>query len=314
MTYPQIGNYGVCEADVESARIQVAGFVVREACRHPSNHTSCMAVGEYLSGNGIVAMDGVDTRALARRIRLRGAMRGIVATADSAEGLVEKVREWPGFGGYDAVGRVTCCKPYRWDRHVGDASVQRRNGMPLVVALDYGVKFNILRMLQSRGLDVLVLPADSSPETVLSYRPDGVFLANGPGDPAAVGRAADTIRALIGKLPIFGICLGHQLLCLALGGKTYKLKFGHRGANHPVKDLRSGRIEITSQNHGYCVEFDSLKSMGIEMTHVNLNDRTCEGIACDKRRIMSVQYHPEASPGPHDSAYLFERFRDMVNR
>jgi carbamoyl-phosphate synthase small subunit len=272
-----------------------------------------MTVGEYLSRNGIVAIEGVDTRALTRHIRAGGAMRGIVATGDSAEKLVEKVRGWCGFAGYDAVGRVTCGEPFGWEGHIGKVSGKRRNGKPLVVALDFGVKYTILRMLQAQGLEVVVVPAGSSTETVLSYRPDGLFLANGPGDPAAVTGAVETIRALIGKLPLFGICLGHQLLCLALGGKTYKLKFGHRGANHPVKDLRTGKIEITSQNHGYCVDVDSLRDTGVELTHINLNDRTCEGIACDKRRIMSVQYHPEASPGPHDSAYLFRRFRDMIN-
>lgn len=315
MTYPQIGNYGINDTDRESERIQVAGFVVREACRHPSNFTSSMSIEQYLRKNGIVAVEGIDTRALTRHIRARGAMKAAIYSEESSTGdPVEKARIWQGFDGYDAVSRVTCGKAYWWDSAgVSDGPAGQRD-RPRVVAMDFGIKYNILRLLHSQGFDVTVVPADTPAETVLSYKPDGLFLSNGPGDPAAVGYAVDTIRALVGKLPIFGICLGHQLLCLALGGTSYKLKFGHRGANHPVKDLRSDRIEITSQNHGYCIDIDSLAGKGIEMTHLNLNDHTCEGIVCEKDRVMSVQYHPESAPGPHDSRYLFRQFRDMINQ
>lgn len=315
MTYPQIGNYGINDVDRESERIQVGGFVVREACRHPSNFTSSMSIEEYLRQNGIVAIEGIDTRALTRHIRSKGAMRAVISTAEADRPvLVDKARAWSGFDGYDAAGRVTCGKAYRWNGE-GVAEQPGNGGQrPRIVALDFGVKFNILRLLHSEGFDVTVVPANTPAQTILSYKPDGLFLSNGPGDPAAVGYAVDTIEALLGKLPIFGICLGHQLLCLALGGTSYKLKFGHRGANHPVKDLRSGTIEITSQNHGYCIDIDSLAGKGIEMTHLNLNDHTCEGIVCERDRIMSVQYHPESAPGPHDSRYLFGQFRTMVTQ
>ncbi|MBD3165249.1 glutamine-hydrolyzing carbamoyl-phosphate synthase small subunit, partial [bacterium] len=295
MTYPQIGNYGINDTDRESERIQVAGFVVREVCRHPSNFTSSMSVEQYLRENGVVAVEGIDTRALTRHIRARGAMKAVVYSEEACTGdLVEKARSWQGFDGYDAVSRVTCGNAYRWDGRGVSTQLGRDADRPHVVAMDFGVKFNILRLLHVEGFDVTVVPANAPAETILSYKPDGLFLSNGPGDPAAVGYAVDTIRALRGKLPIFGICLGHQLLCLALGGASYKLKFGHRGANHPVKDLRSDRIEITSQNHGYCIDIDSLTGKGIEMTHLNLNDHTCEGVVSEKEMVMSVQYHPES--------------------
>ncbi|MFP4165124.1 MAG: glutamine-hydrolyzing carbamoyl-phosphate synthase small subunit [Chitinispirillaceae bacterium] len=314
MTYPQIGNYGINNTDRESERIQVAGFLVREVCRHPSNFTSSTSVEEYLRENGIVGVEGIDTRALTRHIRSKGAMKGIIYTEDFvSDDPVEKARSWHGLDGYDAVSRVTCRKVYRLN-HDGCSVLSEEEKKPLVVALDFGVKHNILRLLRSEGFDVVVLPANTSAQTILSCKPDGLFLSNGPGDPAAVGYAVETIKSLVGKLPIFGICLGHQLLCLALEAQSYKLKFGHRGANHPVKNLQSGRIEITSQNHGYCIDIDSLSGKGIEMTHLNLNDNTCEGIVCEKKRLMSVQFHPESAPGPHDSRYLFSQFRDMINK
>ncbi len=315
MTYPQVGNYGINHHDRESNRIQVAGFIVREQCRHPSNFTSAMSLGEYLRKNGIVGVEGIDTRALTRHIRAQGAMKGILYSEDwVSDDPVHKACSWRGFDGYDAVARVTCREAYRWDEAGAGKNGGKGGKKPLVVALDFGAKHSILRLLAAEGFDVTVLPGNSSADTVLSYKPEGLFLSNGPGDPAAAGYAVETIRALLGRLPIFGICLGHQLLCLALGGKSFKLKFGHRGANHPVKDLRSGKIEITSQNHGYCIDIDSLTGKGIEMTHLNLNDNTCEGIKCEKDRVMSVQYHPESAPGPHDSRYLFHQFFEMINK
>ena len=313
MTYPQIGNYGINDDDSESARVQVAGFVVREACRHPSNFTSSMSIEEFLRKKGIVAIEGIDTRALTRRIRTRGAMKAFIYSEDSFTGdPVEKARTWQGFESYDAVNAVTCRESYRWNSNVDSTSPDGDKAIPRVVAMDFGAKFNILRLLHSQGFEVIVVPANATAEMVMSHKPDGLFLSNGPGDPAAADYAVETIRALLGKLPMFGICLGHQLLCLALGGSSYKLKFGHRGANHPVKNLKTGKIEITSQNHGYCIDADSLTAKGIEMSHINLNDRTCEGIIGEKQKVMSVQYHPESAPGPHDSRYLFRQFQHMV--
>jgi carbamoyl-phosphate synthase small subunit len=274
-----------------------------------------MSLEELLRKNGVVGIEGIDTRALTRRIRAQGAMKALIYSEEAFSGdPVEKARLWQGFDGYDAVGQVTGSTAYRWDGTGMSPDLARDEGKPRVVAMDFGVKHNILRQLYAEGFDVVVVPADTSAEAILSHKPDGVFLSNGPGDPAAVGYAVETVKTLVGKLPVFGICLGHQLLCLALGGKSYKLKFGHHGANHPVKDLRSGEIEITSQNHGYCIDIDSLTGKGVEMSHLNLNDHTCEGIVCEKDRLMSVQYHPESAPGPHDSRYLFRQFKDMINQ
>lgn len=309
MTYPQIGNYGVNNSDVESSRIQVAGFIVREACTHPSNVTSVMSIQEYLRRNTIVAIEGIDTRALTKRIRQNGAMKAVISTNNqSVHTLVEKAANWHAFETYDAVSHVAATGEFCHRAHNGSG-----NKNPLIVAMDFGMKHSILRMLLAEGLDVRVVPPGTSADIILSYKPDGVFLSNGPGDPAAVGYATSTIRALIAKLPVFGICLGHQLLCRALGGKTYKLKFGHRGANHPVRNCASGQIEITSQNHGYCVDMDSLAGLDVEQTHVNLNDQTCEGFSSVTMKLMAVQYHPESSPGPHDSRYLFGLFKKMLS-
>ncbi|MBD3390681.1 MAG: glutamine-hydrolyzing carbamoyl-phosphate synthase small subunit [Chitinivibrionales bacterium] len=315
MTYPLIGNYGVNDYDVESDRIQVEGFVVKEACRYPSNHESAKTLGEYLIENGIVGIEGIDTRALTRHIRLAGAMKAVIWAGEgepSVDELVDKARAWAGLVGVDTVKDVTCEKPYAFAGTPGrgDAGDDRLH----VVAFDYGIKLNILRILRGIGCRISVVPAATGADEVLAMKPDGVFLSNGPGDPAAVAYAVAAIRQLIGKVPIFGICLGHQLLSLALGGKTYKLKFGHHGANHPVRNLATGAIEITSQNHGFCADIDSLRDRGIRMTHLNLNDHTCEGIADLSQRLFSVQYHPEASPGPHDSGYLFGQFVEMMEK
>jgi len=269
----------------------------------------------------VVGLDGIDTRMLVRHIRIKGAMRGIISSAElNTKRLAEKLSEYPGLVGRDIVSNVTVDKPYLWKEGLidifGDLAHRGQDKKPVakfkVVAFDFGIKHNILRLLCAHGCDVMVVPAQTSAKKVLSYKPDGVFLSNGPGDPAAVAYAVNAVRALLGKVPIFGICLGHQLLALALGGRTYKLKFGHRGANHPVKNLKTGKIEITCQNHGFCVDLDSLKDKDVQLTHLNLNDNTLEGIHCEKLAAFSVQYHPEASPGPHDSNYLFETFIDLM--
>ena len=297
MTYPLIGNYGINDDDVESARVQVSGFVVKEACRYPSNFTSLKTIGRYLSENNIVGVEGIDTRSLTKLLRTRGAMKAVIWAGDKAiprDELVDKAKAWSGVVGADLTGAVTCAKPWEWNATMGKKEKKFRFH---VVAYDFGIKYNILRILESMGCRVTVVPATTTAEETLSYSPDGIFLSNGPGDPAAVTGGIRAIKALIGKKPIFGICLGHQILGLALGGTTYKLKFGHRGANHPVRDEESGRIAITSQNHGFCVDLGSLKSSGAKLTHLNLNDGTCEGLADEEKRLFCVQYHPEASPG-----------------
>lgn len=314
MTYPLIGNYGVNETDIESSRIQVSGFVVKEACPYPSNFTSQKTLGEYLKENKIVGVQGIDTRALTRHIRVQGAMKSVIWAGEkppSKGDLVNRAKTWEGLAGVDLVKGVSCRKTYEWNSTKG-----KKNGTTRfhVVAFDFGIKYNILRILESVGCRITVVPASTSAEETLGYKPDGIFLSNGPGDPAAVTYAIETIKKLIGKKPIFGICLGHQLLGLALGGTTFKLKFGNRGANHPVRNEKNKVIEITSQNHGFCVSIDSLKSTGAQMTHLNLNDNTCEGLEDKKNKIFSVQYHPEASPGPHDSGYLFEQFVTMMEK
>jgi len=248
---------------------------------------------------------------LTRHIRLAGAMKGCLCAAENPviADCIKKAKAWQGLEGLDLAKVVTCKKPYSWNTISPNDKIQKRFS---IVAFDFGIKYNILRILQSYGCDVTVVPASTTAEEALAHKPDGIFLSNGPGDPAAVTYAIDTIKKLAGKLPIFGICLGHQLLGLALGAKTYKLKFGHRGANHPVKNLDNGSIQITSQNHGFCVDMESLKRAGIKITHINLNDHTCEGLSDMGRKVFSVQYHPEASPGPHESKYLFETFVKMM--
>jgi len=320
MTYPLIGNYGTNSADTESRKVFAAGFIVKENCPYPSNWRSKMSLGEYLRKNNVIGLEGIDTRKLVKHIRTQGAMRGIISSAGlNINKLREKLQRYPGLVGRDIVKDVTSDKPYKWDKPVIDvlapeSQITNHKSQFNVVAFDFGMKHNILRLLCSHGCRVKVVPAYTSAKEVLRLKPDGVFLSNGPGDPAAVSYAIETIRNLLGKVPIFGICLGHQLLGLALGGKTYKLKFGHRGANHPVKNLLTGKVEITSQNHGFCVDINSLKGRGIEVTHVNLNDNTNEGFRSKKLSAFSVQYHPEASPGPHDSQYLFNDFIKLMSR
>ncbi|RKU18256.1 carbamoyl phosphate synthase small subunit [Candidatus Poribacteria bacterium] len=308
MTYPLIGNYGCNEADVESIGPQVEGFVVREYSAYHSNWRSKWSLDAYLAEHDIIGIQGIDTRALTRRLRVHGVMNGCLSTEDlNPETLVTKAKAWHGLVGWDLVQRVTCPSSYAWQQPEESNSHAKYR----VVALDFGIKYNILRQLTEHGCEVQVVPARTTAEEILAAEPDGVFLSNGPGDPMPIDYAIQTIRTLIDKKPLFGICLGHQLLGLALGGKTYKLKFGHRGANQPVKHFETDRVEITSQNHGFCVDIDSLPN-SVDVTHINLNDDTLEGIQHREYPIFSVQYHPEASPGPHDASYLFSRFTEMM--
>ena len=312
MTYPLIGNYGVNDEDVESRRPWVEGFIVKEASRVASNWRSRMTLDDYLRYHGIVGIQGVDTRALTRHIRDYGAQQGVISSSDlGPPRLIAKAQASPGLIGRDLVKEVTCAESYRWEEGLWDRARGYRPPPPprfSVVALDSGIKRNILRQLASLGCRVTVVPATTSAREVLALDPDGIFLANGPGDPEGVSYLIETVRQLIGTKPVFGICLGHQILGLAFGGRTYKLKFGHHGANHPVKELVTGKVEVTSQNHGFAVDVVSLEAKGLELTHVNLNDGTVEGMRHRELPVFSVQYHPEASPGPHDSHYLFHRF------
>ena len=300
MTYPHIGNTGINPDDGESSRIQVAGFIVRDGVTTPSNWRLTQPLEDYLSGCGIVGIQGIDTRMLVRLIRTEGAMNGIISSEDtSVDSLKDRLAQVPAMTGLDLASRVTAEESYTWGHGEGHFKV---------AAYDFGIKWNILRLLEAHGCAVTVVPAHTPAGEVLAMRPDGVFLSNGPGDPAAVKPAIEAVRELLGKVPIFGICLGHQILALALGAKTYKLKFGHRGTNHPVKNLETGRVEVTSQNHGFAVEADSLDGAVATVSHLNLNDGTLEGLRCVELPAYSVQYHPEASPGPHDARYLFEGF------
>ncbi len=318
MTAPLIGNTGVNEEDVESHRPWVEGFVVREASPVASSWRRTATLDEYLAAHRVVGIQGIDTRALTRHLRDHGAQEGIVSTEDLApRSLVARAKASPGLLGRDLVKEVTCQAGYAWTESVwrpgrgyGGTPEQRHH----VVAYDSGIKRNILRQLVSLGCRVTVVPAFASAGDVLAVKPDGLVLGNGPGDPEGVPYLAEAVRGLMGRVPVFGICLGHQVLALALGARTYKLPFGHHGANHPVKELGSGRVEITTQNHGFAVDADSCPSRDLEVTHVNLNDGTCEGLRHRSLPVFSVQYHPEASPGPHDAHDLFRRFVNLMER
>ncbi|WP_027365142.1 glutamine-hydrolyzing carbamoyl-phosphate synthase small subunit [Desulfotruncus alcoholivorax] len=302
MTYPLIGNYGVNREDYESMRSFVRGFVVREACNHPSNWRATYKIDNFLAREGVLGISGVDTRALTRHLRSHGTMRGVIGTGEIDPAiLVEKARSCPQLTGQKLVEEVTTRQVYTLP---GDG--------PRVVLIDLGSKHNIIRRLRDRGCSVIVVPPDMKPEKIAELAPEGVLLSNGPGDPTDVPGTIATTRALVGKYPMFGICLGHQIMALALGAKTYKMKFGHRGANHPVKDLASGRVYITSHNHGFSVDEESLKGLDVDVSHINLNDNTVEGIRHRHLPLFAVQYHPEASPGPHDSDYIFDQFMDMM--
>jgi carbamoyl-phosphate synthase small subunit len=316
MTYPLIGNYGLNDEDVESRRPWVNGFIVKEAAAHPSSHRSRLSLDAYLRAHGIVGIQGIDTRALTRHLRDHGAQDGILSSEDvDVARLAERAQTLPGLIGRDLVTEVSVTAPFRWSEglwnpvggYAAPATPRFR-----VVAFDSGTKLNILRHLSAAGCEVTVVPAHTTAADVLERKPHGVFLSNGPGDPEGVPYLIDAVRALLGRVPIFGICLGHQILALAAGGRSYKLPFGHHGANHPVKDLASGRVEVTSQNHGFAVDPGSLATRGWELTHRNLNDGTCEGLRHRDLAAFSVQYHPEASPGPHDANYLFKRFTDLL--
>jgi carbamoyl-phosphate synthase small subunit len=332
MTYPLIGNYGINTQDVESWRPHVAGFVIRELSPVVSNWRADCSLAEYLEKNNIPGVQGLDTRALTRKLRVRGAMNGFISTEKiSDEEALRRAKEWPGLVGVDYVKEVTHKEPFAWDEKdeqssnfrlvQGSTESNARNARePLppadipIVAYDYGMKYNILRRLRQQGFKVQVVPATTPAAEAMKYIPAGVFLSNGPGDPAALGYAVQAVRDLVQTgIPIFGICLGHQILGQALGGKTFKLKFGHRGGNQPVKDLDSGRVEITSQNHGFAVDAKSLPA-DVSVDRINLNDQTVEGFRHKKKPIFCVQYHPEASPGPHDSTPLFSRFRKMIEK
>jgi len=325
LTYPHIGNVGANLEDEESSHPYIESLIVREFSQISSNWRSTESAQLYLNRHKIPVIWDIDTRALVRHIRNVGALRGIVSTDGTpADQLVFEAKQLPKMAGLELASRMTCAKPYGWDKGsvevaispwsepMGESDAQGESYRHRVLAFDYGIKQNILRLLVDHNCDVWVVPAQTSAADVLDVKPDGVFLSNGPGDPEPVGYAIETIRRLIGQVPIFGICLGHQLCGLALGGKTFKLKFGHHGSNHPVKNLLTEQVEITAQNHGFAVDPDSLPSRDVEITHVNLNDYTNEGMRHKKAPLFSVQYHPEASPGPHDSHYLFTQFTDMM--
>lgn len=316
MTYPLIGNYGVAEEDAESSRAWPEAFVVKEASAIASNQRATSTLQDYLKAQGIVAMEGVDTRRLVKLTREQGSLRCILSTTDSDHAsLVAKAKAVPSTNGRNLAAEVSCTEPYRWEEPYPSsypALIPQAEGERLsLVAYDFGIKRNILRSLTHCGFDVTVVPAGTSAADVLGRKPDAVFLSNGPGDPAAVTSAVEACAELVGKVPIFGICLGHQILSLAQGAKTFKMPFGHHGANHPVRDDTTGRVEITSQNHSYAVEADSIPAT-LEVTHVNLNDHTVAGVRHRQHPVFSVQYHPEAAPGPLDSGHLFQRFREMV--
>ncbi|MFN3966136.1 MAG: glutamine-hydrolyzing carbamoyl-phosphate synthase small subunit [Endomicrobiia bacterium] len=306
MTYPLIGNYGINENDFESYKPHLEGFIVKECSKISSNWQSEKLLDEFLREHNIIGIEGIDTRMLTKHIRTSGAMKAIISTQDfNIKRLIKKAIESPGLIGRDIVKEVSCKKAFDWNT----------SGEYKVVVLDCGVKYNILRELANNGCYVKVVPAKTQAEEILSLKPNGILLSNGPGDPAGVSYVVETVKKLLTKnIPIFGICLGHQILGLAFGGKTYKLKFGHHGGNHPVKDLKTGRIHVTVQNHGFCVDIDSINKDIFEITHLNLNDYTLEGISHKKLPVFSVQFHPESSPGPEDAKYLFKKFVYLMKK
>ena len=304
MTYPHIGNYGVNKNDIESKNIQVAGFIIKDLTIEPSNYSSDQSLNQYLKNNNITGICGLDTRAITRVVREHGSMNAIISSENlDLNVLKEQLSQTPSMEGLNLTNQVTCKKSYQYKNSISEEFK--------VAALDFGIKNNILRLLKKYGCNVTVFPSNISSQEIISFNPDGVFLSNGPGDPAAVVGAINCIKNLLSKYPIFGICLGHQLLSLALGAKTFKLKYGHRGLNHPVKNIENGKIEITSQNHGFAVSKENLPS-NINITHINLNDNTIAGISCPDMQVFSVQYHPESAPGPHDSEYLFQSFINLM--
>ena len=306
MTYPLIGNYGLNKEDIESAKPFVEGFIVKECSKIASNWRSEITLSDYLKQNNILGIEGIDTRALTKHIRIHGAMKAVISTKDLNErSLIKKANDFSGLEGIDLVKEVSTKKPYVWSK----------KGKYNVIVIDCGVKYNILRHLQNNDCKVKVVPYTTSAKAILKEKPDGIMLSNGPGDPSAVPYVVENIKEfLIAKIPMFGICLGQQMLGQALGGKTYKLKFGHHGGNQPVKDLKTGKVAISVQNHGFCVDIDSLPKENIEITHMNLNDNTLEGIKHKKLPVFSVQFHPEAGPGPHDAQYMFKEFVELIKK
>ena len=303
-TYPLMGNYGISERGFESRQVQVAGFVVREHSTRPSHADSTMTLDEFLKSQGIPGISGLDTRSITRRLRTRGVMMGVIAHGGSPDEALARLRDLPSYGEVDFVKRVSADEPYDWDR-------SGKPGRFRIIVDDYGLKYNILRILRARGCEVTAVPSTTTAQDVLALEPEGVLLSPGPGDPELLDYAVGTAGKLIGRVPVMGICLGNQVLARAFGGRNYKLKFGHRGGNHPVKDMRTGRVHITAQNHGYSVDPDSLPSE-VEVSHVSLNDGTVEGLRHRSLPVMSIQYHSEASPGPRDNEYLFDEFLQMV--